>query len=231
MWPDRSYSDLSSWEKGWVKAREWPKLERLYAERIGGQAEPLSSSNPALQSRDAQVEREEKLLDAALDPAMDTFQRYAAWRQADDFERGQQDVISDLYSLLLDERPDDVPQDEVERAFVDWLGINDEKDVMVKQQRYAAFNAAYPPASPVGRYVRSQTNTRRVPMRLLQQLGGYQRAQGAYDSGIVRTQMVFETVLEQTGDEWKAALAASEYHRWWFMLQETQEVAQERLAS
>ena len=221
IWPDRSYDELASWERDWVNERAWPQLVRLYANRAAEQAEPVSSANAAIQRHDARMEREGKLLEAALNPSLEPFQRYTNWIKADEHERGRRAEISNLYSLLFGERPADVDRNELEEAFSQWIALLDEPDEARKQELLAEFDAAHPPDSPVGRHIRANTNTRRVPLPLLQQLATYTRAQSAYDSAMVRMRMVYECVLEETDDPWSATMAASQYQRWWLMLDET----------
>ena len=227
LYPSKSYDELRSWEKQWVASREWPKLQKLYADRAASQATAVSSANASLMRQDYRSEREGKLLSLSRNPSVTKFGLYSAWRGADDYERGQMDASGALYGLLFGERPADVPQDELAEAYLAWREILGEPDEGTRQGKFAAFNAQYPRDSEVGKYIRAQTNQRRVPMALLQRLSTYQKAQGVHDSAMVRVRMIYEGVMDETGDENAAQQASEAYRRWFFMLDEAAAVEQQ----
>ena len=69
------------------------------------------------------------MLGLAANSGMDTAGKYFSWVRADEFERGQQSAVSDDYSLIFGERPQELSEDEVSKGFSLWqeiLGLDDE---------------------------------------------------------------------------------------------------------
>ena len=221
LYPSAVYGDLDSWEKKYVSAKAQPQLQRLFEQRIETQSDDMSSANVGMQRIEYTTEREQKLLDVALNPAADAYGQYFSWIRADEFERGQQSVIGDLYSLMFDERPDNVPEGALEEGYDLWVKILEEDDQARKDYYLAAFDAEYPPSSEVGQYIRRQTNQRRVPMSLLQQLPNYARTKSVLYSAYARYQHIYRKVEAEEGPE-AATQKAADYWAWFFMTGEAE---------
>ena len=220
LYRGRSYEEIDGWEKGYVSARAWPQLERLYMDRANNAADRITSAHASLMGHEYRQERERKLLSYAVNPSLTKYQMYDRWKLADEAERSQRDVISDVYDQLFGERPGNVPENELQAAYQEWRAILGEDNEERRQQLFQQFNARYPFDSDVGVYIRAQTNTRRVPFALLNSLSTYQRAQGVYYSAKARERLVYERVLESTGDAGRAEMEAANYLAWFFMLGE-----------
>ena len=221
VYRDIPYNALDSWEKNYVNALARPQLQRLYERRVESQpSKEPTHSNLALIDMQGKDRRESTLLDLATDSQMDTSAKYFSWIRADEFQRGQTDAIGELYDIIFDERPDRIPENEVEEAFSLWIQIFEIDDENQKAKALATFERIYPASSEVGQYVRRQTNQRRVPLVLLRQLGNYSRAKGVLYSAYARAAEIYRKVHETEGSA-VASEKFNEYLMWFFMVPET----------
>ena len=222
LYPSASYNNLDSWEKKYIQARVAPQLQHLYEQRAQAQAEGMSSTDASLMRFEYTTEREQALLNVALAPG-DLASKYFSWIRADEYDRGKQDAVSDMYDLIFGERPPNVPKDDLEKAFALRQEIFNLVDEDQKTRALAAFDQLYPLTSEVGQYVRRQIYQRRVPLVLLQALGNYSRTKGVIYSAHARAAKLYQKVNEEVGPE-AAQQAFNAYLIWFFMLQETQDM-------
>ena len=225
VYPSATYSDLDSWEKTYVKSLAQPRLQALYEERIAKQAGDITYANKGLQSIQYRTEREDALLSLALNPQVETAAKYFAWIRADSVEYGLQRAVQNDYALIFGERSDDQPEGELEKAYAMWKQVLELDDADQKDRALAAFERAYPPTSEVGQYIRRQTNQRRVPMALLQELSNYAKARGVLYSVYARASELYRKVNLEEGPE-AARDKMNDYLRWAFMLDEQEAMIQ-----
>ena len=227
LYPSATYNKLDSWEKTYVKALAQPELQRLYERRAANQSDDISYANKGLQSHPVPNRaRGYVARTLATDSSMDVAGKYFSWLRADEFERGQQATVSDDYSLIFGERPPELSEDEVSKGFSLWqeiLGLDDEDR---KSRALAAFERQFPPTSEVGQYIRRQTNQRRVPYTLLQELSNYSKSRGVIYSVYARAQELYRKVNAEAGPE-AAKRQFDEYLRWSFMIPDLMQIATE----
>ena len=120
--------------------------------------------------------------DRAFNPTVEPFRRYSEWKSADDVEWGRRVERGQDYDLIFGERPDNIPENDLEQAFNLWNEIWDLDDENLRERALATFDRVYPIDGEVGQYIRRQTNRRRVPVVLLRQLANYTRARGVMAS-------------------------------------------------
>ena len=226
IFPGKLYGEIESWQRDYVNAQIAPEIDRIRQRRTSSQADNVSSSNVGIIASEAKAEREMKLLRYATDMTMDPGALYFSWVRADAFEHGQQDTAGELYDLLFDDRPPDVPENELEQAYQDWQAIRDEPNRQRRDQLYAAFDQQYPANTKVGRYIRSKTNRRRVPYALLQRLSNYSKAKGVWASVLARHSIMQEDLQAGGMPPDQARAAADAYSNWFLMVDDTEAYAE-----
>ena len=221
LYNSANYNDLESWEQDYVKFLAQPELQRLYEQRAKDQASGVSSADLGLRTMEARTEREQSLLGMVFNPTMEPFQKYTAWKSADNVEWGRRVERGKDYDLIFGGRSDYIPKTELEKAYVLWQQVLDLEDENEKQAALANFEKEYPEDSEVGQYIRRQTNRRRVPIVLLRQLENYARSKGVIASASARAFRIFQRVSEEEGPE-AAIQKQTAYLRWFYMMDEVE---------
>ena len=223
VFPGKLYGELESWQRDYLNALIAPEIDQLRQRRTASQADAVSSSNIGIISSEAKAEREMKLMGYAADMTMEPGALYFSWVRADSFERGQQDTAGELYDLLFDDRPPDVPENELEQAYADWIAISDEPNRQRRDQLYDQFDRRYPQNTRAGRYIRSKTNRRRVPYALLQRLANYSKAKGVWASVLARHAIMQEELQEAGMPAQQARERADAFSNWFLMVDDLAE--------
>lgn len=225
--PSSNYDDLESWAKKYINGLASGELLALDESRNRGQADPLNTAYLGIQGQAAITEREQALIELAANPSLDQWALTSGWREANTLERGRRQERTDAYDAIFGDRPDSLPEGELEEAGEIFFQILDIENAELREQALTSFDNAYPPASEVGQYIRRQTNQQRVPMALLLRLENNSWAQRVVASGLARADELQRLVAAEEGPE-RALEERNAYLRWFFMLDETQAFLQEQ---